>query len=237
MYGYTDSNDVVNNTSGGKFGLNNKAYLTKFEYNPNGGKDGAQQDSIDITITIEDKEYRKRIFPFTKVYGKDNEEITDSNHPEFKKGLKLFNATLMDFVEIFTDKEVVKQALSTNITNFGDFAKILEELVKTDPNWNKKRLDVFLRYQFTIKGENNRTWLELPKNIKHGKHICAHIEGDFHPIKTSGLKYVDSEGNIHPFKRSEWFMGSNFANQIILEGDSSDDVFSSDSTGVDSDEW
>ena len=48
MYGYQDSGDLAPGKQGGKFGLNTGAFVTKFEYNANSGKDGAAGDAIDL---------------------------------------------------------------------------------------------------------------------------------------------------------------------------------------------
>ena len=48
-YGYQDSKEVGPGKQGGKFGLNT-GVVTKFEYNPNAGKDGAEQDAIDLNM-------------------------------------------------------------------------------------------------------------------------------------------------------------------------------------------
>jgi len=44
MYGYQDSGELAPGKQGGKFGLNTGAFITKFEFNSNAGKDGAAGD-------------------------------------------------------------------------------------------------------------------------------------------------------------------------------------------------
>lgn len=228
MYGYTDSNDVGPGKSGGKFGLNTGAFVTKFEYNANAGKDGAAQDAIDATVQIGEKEFRARFFPVSKVYAKRKQdgtgggELTDTNSEEYKTRMKeeteLLSATLIDFVKCFVSEEDIKAALATPIASFRDYAQILERLVKSNPNWSKTPVDVFLQYQWQPQGDNDRTYLTLPANVKHGQFIAKSQGAGFNEERTTSLKYVNAEGSEHPFKRNEWFIGSDFAKQTVVGG-------------------
>ncbi len=222
MYGYQDSNEVAPGASGGKFGLNTGVNVTKFEYNPNAGKDGAQQDGIDLTIQIGEREYMKRFFPVSKVFAKGGGEITDTNSPEYKeeleKAVKLLNAELTSIVEAYVSPEEVKAALSAPINSFKDFAQILERLVKSVPNWEKQPVDVFLQYQWQPTGDNDRTYLQLPNNVKQGIYIVKSKGNGYVEDRTdTHLKYYNPEnGETHPFKRGKWFVESAFANQTTL---------------------
>jgi hypothetical protein len=222
MYGYQDSGDLAPGKQGGKFGLNTGAFVTKFEYNPNAGSDGSAGDAIDLTIQIGEREYRHRFFPISKVF-KDGSEITDTNSQEYKDGIaketSQLNAMLTDIVKVFVDEETLKTALATPISSFKNYAEILQRLVQSAPNWQKVPVDVFLQYQWKPSGDNDRTYLELPKNVKHGLFITKSFGEGFVEERTSGhLKYVNEEGIQHPFKRGEWFLGSAFANQTNLSG-------------------
>lgn len=226
MYGYQDSGDLAPGKQGGKFGLNTGAFVTKFEFNPNAGKDGAAGDAIDLTVQVGEREYRHRFFPITKVFAKEGGELTDPSTEEykeaFKKELDQFNAVISDVVKCFVSEQDLKTALATPIPTFKDFANIVTRLVQSSPNWQKKPVDVFLQYQWAPSGDNDKTYLELPKNVKHGTFIVA-SEGDgFKEEKTAtSLKYVKEDGTIHSFKRGEWFLESAFANQVNLTGASS----------------
>jgi hypothetical protein len=220
MYGYTDSDSVTPGKQGGKFGLN-KGFLTKFEYNPNAGKDGAEQDGIDLNIQVGEREYMQRFFPVTKVFAKGGGELTDTNSDEYKeeyaKAVKLFTATLTSIVECFVASEDIRTALAAPSNNFKDYAQVLQRLVQSVPNWNKQEIDVFLQYQWTPKGENDKTFLELPKNVKHGIYVVRNQGEGFVEDRTeTHLKYVNAEGMTHPFKRTEWFVKNAFANQASL---------------------
>lgn len=219
MYGYTDSSEVGPGKSGGKFGLNSGALITKFEYNPNGGKAGAEQDAIDFTAQIGEKEYRLRFFPVGKIYAKKNGgELTDVNSDEYKARHKeeadLLSATLTDIVKVFVPEEDIKLALSTNIASFKDYAQILERLVKSNPNWNKTPADIFLQYQYSPSGDNPVTYLELPKNVKHGQFIAKSLPGEVFVENRTATSLKYNSGDVqHPFKRNEWFIASDFAKQ------------------------
>lgn len=220
MYGYQNSEDLAPGKQGGRFGLNTGAFVTKFEYNPNAGSDGAAGDAIDFTVQIGEREYRHRFFPITKVFGKDG-EITDTKSEEYKEGLaketSQLNAMLTDIVKVFVDEQTLKTALATPISSFKSYAEILQRLVQSVPNWQKVPVDVFLQYQWKPSGDNDKTYLELPKNVKHGLFITKSLGDGFKEERTSThLRYVNEQGIQHPFKRGEWFLGSAFANQTDL---------------------
>jgi hypothetical protein len=227
MYGFKDSSEVGPGKSGGNFGLNTNVNVTKFEYNANAGRDGAAGDAIDFNVQIGEREYMHRFFPVAKVFSKEGGEITDTTSDaykeEFGKAMALFNAALSDIVKCFAAEEDIKQALLTPINSFADYAKILERLVKSNANWAKQPVDVFLEYQWKPSGENTRTFLTLPKNVKQGSFIQKSMPGmKFTEDKTdSHIKYVAEDGSIHPFKRGKWYVESAFANQTILEDNSS----------------
>ena len=221
MYGYQESGDLTPGKQGGKFGLNTGAFITKFELNENAGKDGAAADAIDFTVQVGEREFRHRFFPISKVFAKGGGEITDTNSEEYKKAMASevaqFNAVISDIVKVFVSEENLKLALQVPIPTFKDFAKIVTRLVQATPNWQKKPVDVFLQYQWAPSGDNDKTYLELPKNVKQGVFIVPSEGEGFKEERTSThLKYVKDDGTEHPFKRGEWFVNSAFANQTNL---------------------
>ena len=227
MYGYQESGDLTPGKQGGKFGLNTGAFITKFELNENAGKDGAAADAIDFTVQVGEREYRHRFFPISKVFAKGGGEITDTNSEEYKKAMASevaqFNAVISDIVKVFVSEEDLKLALQVPIPTFKDFAKIVTRLVQATPNWQKKPVDVFLQYQWAPSGDNDKTYLELPKNVKQGVFIVPSEGEGFKEERTSThLKYVKDDGTEHPFKRGEWFVNSAFANQINLASPAAD---------------
>lgn len=76
-------------------------------------------------------------------------------------------------------------------------------------------VDVFLQYEPTLKAGNDRTWLEIPRNLKFGEFIAPAVPGDWEEQTAGdgGLFYVDATtGTVHTFERDDWFVNtSNFA--------------------------
>lgn len=232
MYGY--ENDEVSQGRV-RFGLNPAAArLVKFEWINNAGKDGAEGEALDIQFAIEgsDKPTNYRMFPVTQAFGKNQEVITDPKAPEFQKALKDWNACITHILHAFVAPDVIKAGFATPIPNFKEFCKIAMKMLPA--NYEQQKLDIFYQWQWQIKGENKNTFLELPKKMSYGKWLCAAVvpsEGSDwkewkHPdpeASTSiALKYVDGEGNQHPFIRNGWFMLSKFSSQqkqdVSLEG-------------------
>lgn len=236
MYGYQNSEELSTG-NGGKFGLNSGVFITKFEYNANAGSDGAVADAIDLTVKVGEREYRKRFFPVSKVYGKGNVgELTDTTTDEYKAAkdtaVSLLNASLTDVVRVFVDEESIKSALSSPIASFKDYALVLERLVKGSGNWDKTPVDVFLSYQWAIQGDNKRTFLEIPKDVKHGSFIIKSLGEGYKEVATSSsIKYTNEEGLTHPFKRSEWFANSAYAIQAVIEEAPTQDMGGGAATG------
>ena len=80
-------------------------------------------------------------------------------------------------------------------------------------------VDVFLQYQWSPKGDNTKTFVELPKNVKHGIFICKSLQEEFTEERTAThVRYLTAEGAVHPFKRGQWFVGSAFANETNIGG-------------------
>lgn len=222
-YGYAE--EAVNE-SDFIFGLNaGNAFLTKFEWTNNGGKDGAELEALDIVFTVDGKARNYRKFPVKKAYGKDaatgqQVEITDPSHPAFIAEQKSLSAVLVHIIGCFATKEEIQSALATAIPDFKTYCKILASVLPAD--FTTKPLDIFAQYQWAIKGEATKTYLEFPKNMKHGRWIGASVK----PIdkwekqvkqnpsdSEIALRYIDADGNVHPFSRNGWFMNSNFAVQ------------------------
>ena len=215
IYGYIDDDSMTSNEPSLVFGLNHGVTkLIKWEWNPNGGKDGAEQEALDIVFDINGKEISYRQFPLTRAYDSNNNEVTDPSHPAFIKAIKEFNSNIVHILSALVPKEQIKQALSQPMSNFKQFCQVTASILPSD--YKTRVLDVFGQYQWQVTGDNNRTYVRLPKNVKHGKWICATVTpvGEWKEDRSGGgLKYVDNDGNIHPFKRTKWFMSSNFATQ------------------------
>jgi hypothetical protein len=170
-YGYASDEVKV---SPFNFGLNaGVTKLVKFEWIPNGGKDGAEQEALDIVFNINntDKSYRK--FPVVKAFGKNNEEITDPNAPEFKEALMDFNATITHVLHTFVDSDTIKAAFSRKIASFKEFAQIAMSLLPRD--YKEIPLDIFLQFQWQIDEGQDKTFLDIPKKMKYGAWLSKAV--------------------------------------------------------------
>lgn len=234
-FGSINDNDdsLKGKSGGGKFGLN-QGFITKLEFNPNAGKDGSAGDAVDITFIVGEKEFRRRIYNVTRVYDKDSNELTDDNDPEF---IKIYNQNMAQNMAVVihavkatgVTQEQIDTALATPPSNFADWAKIVTALAPAD--FDKKPIDGFLEYQWKIGDDQDRTYLELPKNMKGGRFLAPHVapngkwteenewveknEETGEEKSCEGLRYVDDSKNVHTFVRNSAYMESPKANQQI----------------------
>lgn len=226
-WGFQNDNDEsLKSKTGGKFGLN-EGFITKFEYNANAGKDESPADAIDITAVVGEREYRLRVYDITGDLFKGDNKIS----PDEPGYAELYNAeqkqrqaVIVHTVKAFgVTEEQIKTALQTgNPTNFATWAQIMCSLKGAD--FATKPVDIFLEYQWSIKDENDRTYLQLPSNMKGGRFLAPHVSpvGAWEAVTdTNGLRYVDSAKNEHPFNRSANYMDSNKANQQVEGEDNS----------------
>jgi hypothetical protein len=220
-YGYTDDNQEI--APGLQFGLNaGVAYLTKFEFNPNGGKDGAAQECLDIIFTVNGKEISYRKFPVTKAFDAQGNEVNDPKHPKMIEALRDFNSIITHILHAYVEKDAIKTAMQVPIKSFKQFCDIAKSILPK--GFETEKMDIFAQWQWQITGDNNKTYLRLPQNMKQGKWLCKSIEPvevwtEIHnpTNKTKALFYKDGAGNVHPFTRTQWFMESNFAKQQVEE--------------------
>lgn len=205
------------------FGLNQNVYLDKFEWTANGGKDGAEMEAVNINFKIGDSDKGYKQFPVTRAFGENNEEITDPTHPAFIQAQKDLSAKLVHIVGVFVPKEDIQTALRQPIKSFKEYIKVLSSLLPK--NYNTIPLDIFLGYQWQITGENKKTFLEIPKKMTSGRWLNLSVpavggvwqEERKDPATVgdsdTALRYVDAEGNVHPFFRNGWYIKSNYATQ------------------------
>jgi len=224
-YGYSSDEQKV---SPFVFGVNfGKTFLTKFEWIPNGGKEGAEQQAIDIIFNINGTDKSYRLFPITQAFDKNNNPVTDPNAQEFKDAVTDLNARVVHILHCFLTDEQTKAGLSSRpIRSFKDFAQLAASLLPA--GYQTKPLDIFLQYQWNIKQGNNRTYLEIPNKMKSGAWLCAAQPGTWEMKKLEkpseqdrvALWYENEKGERHPITKNGYFMLSNYANQ---QRDGSDD--------------
>lgn len=224
-YGFEDDN-VQQSTMhfGGNFG---HTYITKFELNTKAGKKDEQGnptdgEALDVVFDINGTEKNYRLYPVLKAFDENNTEITDPKHPAFQKAMKNFSQICVQIMKCFVDENDVKAALAKRIESFKDYVGILIGLLPK--NFSEKKLDIFLQWGWQITGENDKTYLEIPKKVQYGKFLCAAVEpvnGPWKLVTTEdGTEYRDGANNKHPyFSRSVWFNESNFAKQQKEGGD------------------
>ena len=221
-YGYA-SDEVKQSTF--NFGLNaGKTFLKKFEWIPNGGANGAEQEALEVVFNINGTEKGYRLFPVTKAYDKNNNEVTDPNSQEMKDAFTDFNAKVTHILHCFQDINTIKASFARPIKNFKEFCQIAMSILPKD--YANIPLDIFMVYQYNIKEGQERAYLEIPKTMKYGRWLAAsqvgvewktnRVENPDNEV-SEALSYYDVEGSKHPFVRNGWFMNSKFAIQSKSE--------------------
>lgn len=224
MYGYASDEVKV---SPFVFGLNaGVAFLKKFEWIPNGGKDGAEQEALEIIFDINGTEKSYRKFPVTQAFGKNGEVITDPKSSEFKEAIQSFNAVITHILGCFVSKDALKAALTSRpITSFKEFAQVTAGLLPKD--FSSKSLDIFMQYQWKLREGQSRTYLEIPTSMKSGPWLCPAVPavGSWKEVRKAeptdtdqnALIYLDDANNKHPFTRYGKYMKGNSAVQQVSE--------------------
>lgn len=225
MYGYA-SDEVKQNPF--NFGLiAGVTYLKKFEWIPNGGKDGAEGEALEIVFDIMGTEKGYRKFPITKAFLSNGGETTDPNSREFKEAAQNLSACITHILHCFVDSEKLKANFNRPIGSFKEYCQIAMQVLPAD--FSSKPLDIFMQYQWNLKEGQSKTYLEIPNSMKSGKWLCptVAVTGEWKEVRkaeasdndANALLYVDSESpaNIHPFKRYGRYMKSNSAIQQVSE--------------------
>lgn len=230
LYGFVDENDKSLQTQEASvvFGLNQGYQLTKFQLEENAGKDNTPGLAIDVAFKKNpgdenERALNNRYYPVTKVY--HNNEPIEAGHPEFEavavKEVRQLNASIMHILGRFVPQAELKNAFSSlpPTAGFKEFAELAVRLLP--PNAFEKKVDIFMEYQWSIKGDNDKTYLQVPRNLKGGAWLTEHVPGNFTEDTSEGgkLKYVDSNtGAVHPFVRTANYMQSPKANQQTDSG-------------------
>jgi hypothetical protein len=216
----SDTDESLKSKSGGRFGLNN-AHITVLEFNPNAGKEGTAGEAVDITVSIGDKEFRSRVYDITGDLYKGDSTVS----PEEPGYNELYNsekaqreAVIVHAVKALgaTEAQIQAALVAGNVTNFATWATAMCGIKPA--NFATLPVDAFVEWQWSIGTDNDRTFLQLPKNMKGGRFLCPAIApvGKWNEVVDGeGLRYVDDANNEHPFTRSANYMGSNKAKQQI----------------------
>jgi hypothetical protein len=148
-------------------------------------------------------------------------------------------------MKCFISDENYRAALSKPINSFKEFCTTLESILPA--NYQEIELDLFVNYQWSLKGENTQTFLEIPKKLKHGKFLCLSVpsetgwqavtvENPADSLKLA-LSYRNQNGQIHPFTRTGWFMKSNFANKQTESESPASTLGTTSTPGGSQDSW
>lgn len=250
IYGYQDDEEAISSTSNIVFGLN-PLQLVNFNYITNAGKDGAEGEALEIVWNVNGTEKRQRLFPITKAFikgSKSSEETTDPTHPDFREEVKNFNAIMTHILSLFVTKEQIILAFGKPITSFKMYCDTAKSLLSKEDR--EKLLQIFMQYQWSIKGDNTRTFLEIPSKMKHGRFLCQAVEARKADGSLGGkwtlvhdkeaddnvkdaIHFVDEMGNQHPhFVRNGWYAKSNFANKQSEDEDEAINASPSNTAGV-----
>lgn len=200
---------------GGSFGLN-KGRITKFEVNPNAGKDGAAQDAVDLDVTVGDREFRSRHFLNLAVYDNKN-KLLNPGEPGHQEAFVAHYSQVIGVIKhALGALGVTEQAMSTATAGLTskDLIEGVKKLVALAPaNCSTIPVDVFLEYQWSIPEGKDRTYLQLPRNMKGGRFLSPSVPGTWEEVKAEdgSLSYINKEGQKHPFTKDAGFMGSNKA--------------------------
>ena len=223
--GYGYASDEGAKVSPFNFGLNaGVTKLTKFEWIPNGGASGAEQEALDIIFNINGTDKSYRMFPVTKAYDKENKEVTNPDAPEMKDAFIDFNARITHILHCFIDADSIKAGFSRPIPDFKTYCQIAMGMLPKD--YKDVLLDIFLQYQWTLKEGKERTYLEIPQKMKYGKWLATatgqqwketRVENPDQNVREA-IYYTNDKGEKHPFIKNGWFMSSNFAKQQKAEG-------------------
>lgn len=201
--------------SGGNFGLN-KGSISKFEFNPNAGKDGAAQDAVDLDVKVGDREFRSRKYLSEEVYNNKNEKLKPGDEGYKEAYIAVYSQVIAVIKHALGALGVQAQAMSaaTAGLNNGQLVEGIKRLVALAPaNYNTIPVDVFLEYQWSIPEGKDRTYLQLPKNMKGGAFLCSSMAGSWQEVRgeDGSLSYVNGSGAKHLFTRDKNFMESNKA--------------------------
>ena len=205
-------------SGGGKFGLNH-GNITKIEFTDTAGKDNGPGNAVDVWVQIGEREYRRRLYETTgSLYGKKNVLIEpgQEGYAElYSDDMKQKMAVIAHAVKaVGVTQDQIDAAFATPASSFSDWARRITGLVPAE--FQKKPVDVFLEYQWEIAEDQDRTYPELPKNMKGGRFLDASVApvGKWVEVRDEkGLHYKDDAGNLHPFDRNSSFMESAKANQ------------------------
>ena len=229
LFGFQSDSDQslkAAGNSGKVFGLNQGVTVTSVEYRET-NQAGAESPSI--SMELETKEGGKlfyNIYSNVTVFDKDGRPRTDTESPDYKakyaKEFAQVRAVLTHFctkaVPEAKYRELYDKAGIDSVKKLFKFsAQGIQALVD-----KKLPIDAFLQYQRKFKGENTRTFLEFPANLKTGPFLAADTTGTtWEEVREAGgLKYKNASGEFHTFERDKKYMDSPVASEQVKDNSS-----------------
>jgi hypothetical protein len=235
-YGYQSDNM---NFAGVRFGLNERAKIVGFSFNPYAGKDGAAQEALELNILFqeEDEPRRMRVYPTKDVKYKDkngNERIleniqsckTNDERATFQKAMNRVSGVITHIMKCYMPDDKYKaQIQSRPISSFKDIIMACGSMLPK--NFKQIEIDVFMEYQWktSVNAEGQEViYLQFPSSTISGNFLCTHVSykkpwvlhknPHAQEFETALYYTTEDENGIeiqHPFKRNGRFMGSNSA--------------------------
>lgn len=231
LFGFQSDNDealVAQSLGNKKLGLNHGYKIVKMEVRAE-DMQGKPNPSINLEWASEsgDKLF-STIYGSVTVYDNNNNIRTDVDSPDYQE----------KFAKEFAQTRAVLTHLCKQASNDADYqakynaagidsvqklfnfsAGIIQGMINSG-----KVFDVFLQYQWSLKGDKTKTFLELPKNLKYGYFLAPDSSGQkWNEVKTeSNLYYENERGERHIFERAKNFLDSPLAAEQNTGGKNQD---------------
>ncbi len=219
IFSVNDTDESLKSKSGGKFGLNH-GFVSLIEFTDKAGKDKSDGNAVDVHVTIGDREYRRRLYETTgALFGKNNTKVNPGEEGYEELYFEDMGQKIAVIKHALKAVGVTQQAIDAVVATIDPsniIAGIKSLLTLVPAGYQKKPVDAFLEYQWEISEGQDRTFPELPKNMKGGAFLVAEVKpvGKWSEVRTEdGLEYLDDSKNKHPFNRNKSFMESNKAIQ------------------------
>lgn len=216
MYTFNDDS-YVPKIINSKFGLN-LAKLEEIKYIAADEAEGTGE-AIEFNYDIDGEKRSARKYAVTKAYDDNGNEVTDPAHEAMEKERNNLVGSIYHMLKpYFGDRiQQVAQSFNQPVAGLKGVMDIFMKYVTQD--YKNIPVHLFLQYSWNIKGDNNKSYLEIPKNLKHGHFVSAALPGEWKqkvlPEEKEGkyLIYENEKGEIHPIYKNKWFMESNFAKE------------------------
>lgn len=214
----SDTDESLKSKSGGVFGLNAEANIVDISYSDK-AKDNSENHSIILSAQIGDRQYKRYLFfnPGEKVFVKGV-----LSGPEAEGYQEAYMTILVQKIAVIkhtlkaigvSAAQIDNVARTLNPADIVEGVKSLLTLVPAD--FKSKKVDIFLEYQYSIRQNNEETYLEFPENMKGGIFLAPAVTavGKWNEVigEDGSLSYVDNAGTVHPFTRNSAYMESNRA--------------------------